>query len=199
MSVDHAPKPQPHTTEPNTLAPTTQPQTQPHKPQPTKRIGRPPIYTDALAASVLKRVADGETLTAICKDNEMPDRSVVAAWARGESGAPESFALAYARARQQRAEVLSDEVLRISDAADDTSSASVHKAKLRADNRKWVAARLDPGRWGDRVQHDVTAQRVADAPPAFDPLEHLDDDDRQLMRRLAEKAVRRSQLGQGQK
>ncbi len=34
--------------------------------------GRPSLYTEALAAKICRRLAEGETLRAICRDKAMP-------------------------------------------------------------------------------------------------------------------------------
>lgn len=73
----------------------------------------------------------------------------------------------YARAREDRSDKLADEIVSISD--DDgsdmsedengrpvTNHAAVQRAKLRVDARKWVAAKLKPRVYGDKVQLDAT-------------------------------------------
>ncbi len=46
------------------------------KPVPKKRKkGRPSLYTEALAAKICRRLAEGETLRAICRDKAMPDKA----------------------------------------------------------------------------------------------------------------------------
>ncbi len=41
-----------------------------------KKKGRPSLYTEALAAKICRRLADGEPLRAICRDKEMPDKAM---------------------------------------------------------------------------------------------------------------------------
>jgi hypothetical protein len=73
----------------------------------------------------------------------------------------------YARAREDRSDKLADEIVSISDddgsdlAEDEdgrpvTNHAAVQRAKLRVDARKWVAAKLKPRVYGDKVQVDAT-------------------------------------------
>ncbi len=51
------------------------------KPAPKKqKIGRPSLYTEALAAKICRRLAEGETLRAICRDTAMPDKATVLRW-----------------------------------------------------------------------------------------------------------------------
>jgi hypothetical protein len=52
----------------------------------------------------------------------------------------------YRAARAERAEALAEQALDIVDAAD---AGDVRIVKLRVDTRKWLAAHLDPGRYGE--------------------------------------------------
>ncbi len=53
------------------------------KPAPKKRKkGRPSLYTEVLAAKICRRLAEGETLRAICRDKVMPAISTVMGWPR---------------------------------------------------------------------------------------------------------------------
>jgi hypothetical protein len=56
----------------------------------------------------------------------------------------------YARARTLQAEHYADEIVRIADSAIDAQ-----KARLQVDARKWVAAKLLPKKYGDKL--DVTS------------------------------------------
>ena len=53
------------------------------KPAPKKRkIGRTSLYTEALAAKICRRLAEGETPRTICRDKVMPTISTVMGWPR---------------------------------------------------------------------------------------------------------------------
>lgn len=60
----------------------------------------------------------------------------------------------YARAREAQAEFYADELI---DIADDSGTASkpvdVNRSRLRVDARKWVAAKLLPRKYGDKMEH----------------------------------------------
>ncbi len=45
-----------------------------------KKKGRPSLYTEALAAKICRRLAEGESLRAICADKVMPAISTVMGW-----------------------------------------------------------------------------------------------------------------------
>ncbi len=122
------------------------------KPAPKKRkIGRPSLYTDALAVKICRRLAEGEALRAICTDKAMPAISTVMGWLF--NGKYEDFLEQYTRARQAQAELRADEIIDIADGAEHGASEAVQAARLRVDARKWVAAKLLPKKYGDKLQH----------------------------------------------
>lgn len=139
--------------------------------------GRPSEYSHEVAAVICGRLADGEPLTKICKDEAMPSTPTVYKWMMQR---PE-FASAYARAREEQADTLADEIVAISDDSrndtqvDDDGNRIVNhdhinRAKLRVDARKWVAAKLKPKKWGDRVSHEhsgaLTLETLVTGAPA---------------------------------
>ncbi|MDK4688510.1 hypothetical protein [Kingella negevensis] len=115
----------------------------------TKRpVGRPSIYTDELAKEICKRIADGESLRAICRDEHMPHRDTVRTWLNESS----KFSAQYARARELQADYFVDEIIEIADNANAESSVEVQKAKLRIDTRKWAAEKLSSKAYGAKVE-----------------------------------------------
>lgn len=156
-------------------------------------MARPSDYTQALGDLICERLADGESLRTICAGEDMPHRSTVFRWLASD----EAFRDQYARAREDQADTLADEIVAISDEecttvradkhpgakADDEDgnvevvfdSTAVARNRLRVDARKWVASKLKPKKYGDR-------QVLAGDPDA--PLHAIPDE--QIDRRLAE-------------
>ena len=60
-------------------------------------MGRPSIYSDALAAAICERLGQGESLNAICRDEHMPSRKVVHEWVTDDR---DGFRDKYVRARK---------------------------------------------------------------------------------------------------
>jgi hypothetical protein len=107
---------------------------------------RPSDYTEEAAASLLEWITDGKSLRAWCRQASVSPMTVYQ-WMARERG----FADRYARAYDNRADTLADEILDIADeVAGSDSIAAVAAAKLRVEARKWVAAKLKPQKWGDR-------------------------------------------------
>ncbi len=124
--------------------------------------GRPTLYTEALVANICRRLAEGESLRAVCRDPAKPAISTVMGWLF--DGEHDEFTEQYARAREAQAEVRADEIVDIAD--DDTNDfmadkdgklvadhEHIQRSRLRVDARKWIAAKLLPKRYGDKLQH----------------------------------------------
>ncbi|WP_035977455.1 hypothetical protein [Bradyrhizobium sp. th.b2] len=126
-------------------------------------MARPSDYSLQLAALICDRMAEGESLRTICKDEDMPARSTVFLWL----AAHKEFSDLYARAVDARAHLLAEEILEISDDGrndtykDDegnvmTDHDVIARSRLRVDSRKWLAARLAPRKYGDKITQEVT-------------------------------------------
>lgn len=88
----------------------------------------------------------------------------------------QAFADRYARAVEDRAELLASEIVSIADDSandygfkegEDKDGAgakpvflaeNVQRSKLRVDARKWVASKLFPRKYGEKVQNEVTGE-----------------------------------------
>ena len=108
------------------------------------RMGRRSTLTPELAGAICRRIAEGESLRTICRDQAMPSRRTVLRWCEENA----VFCHQYACAREAQADTLAEEVVTI---ADDDAIAP-ERAKVRIDARKWLAAKVAPKRWGDKTQ-----------------------------------------------
>ena len=79
----------------------------------TNPVGRPSSYTEELGLEICSRIASGESLRRICKDDKMPSMSTVLLWVI--DGNHNEFSEQYAKAREIQAELLADEIFDISD------------------------------------------------------------------------------------
>lgn len=121
--------------------------------------GRPTTYTPEIAAEIVERVAAGESLRAVCEDEDMPPESTVRSWAIDNR---EGFFAQYARAQDIRAHSLFDQIIEIADdSSRDTyedengnervNTEVVQRARLRVDARKWYIGKVMPKVYGERV------------------------------------------------
>lgn len=129
--------------------------------------GRPSIYTADLAATICERLAKGESLRSVCRDEGMPVEATVRGWALDDR---EGFSAQYARAREFQAHAIADELLEIADdgsndwmalhAKGDNASLGwelngehVQRSRLRSDTRKWLLSKMLPKLYGDKLTH----------------------------------------------
>ena len=104
---------------------------------------RPLEFNEAVADAICERLADGESLRSICRDDEMPAKSTVFKWL----GLVPAFADQYARARETQADSLADDIVDIAD----SKTLEPNDKRVRIDARKWLAGKLRPKAYGDKV------------------------------------------------
>jgi len=115
-------------------------------------------------------MGEGESLRSICRDDAMPALSTVFRWLAGDR----EFQEQYARAMDARAMLLAEEILEISDdssgdAVTDPETGAIRmdaefvaRSRLRVDSRKWLAARMSPRKYGDKITQKHTGRWRAD-------------------------------------
>jgi len=125
--------------------------------------GRPTDYNEEVTDIICQRLANGESLKAICDDDDMPSQTSVFKWL----GRYETFAEKYARAREAQADALFDEILSIADDGRNDwmvrkdredenigwreNGEAMRRSQLRIDARKWMASKLKPKKYGDKM------------------------------------------------
>lgn len=138
-----------------------------------RKIGRPSKYSATLTELICQRIAEGESVRAICRDDDMPSKSAVMNWLNNN----EEFRSQYVLARDLQADHFVEEII---DIADDSTNdfmerqrqdgstetvfdnEHVQRSKLRVDARKWVAARMAPKKYGDRTALDVAVTHATE-------------------------------------
>ena len=126
---------------------------------PPKPPGRPSIYTAELAAQICEHIAQGKSLRTIAEMEGMPHQATIMAWL---DGSHPDFSEQYARAREAQADKLAEETLLIADESSQdtyvdadgnvkTNTEAIQRSKLRVDTRKWLASKMAPKKYGDKV------------------------------------------------
>ena len=148
--------------------------------------GRPSSYTPEMGALICERVAAGQSLRAVCRDPELPDRATVYRWTTKN---PE-FRSQYAQAREILYAHWAEEILEIADDGttdyqlkvgrngreyEAVDQEHINRSRLRVDTRKWLLSKLRPGQYGDHITYDVQGEVT---------VTH-DLSDRETMRRMA--------------
>ena len=104
----------------------------------------------AVMAAVCERVSKGALVKDACKELGV-DVTTVWRWTEDD----DELRKAYARAREDQANSLAEEAMRIADEECKTSD-EVARNRLRVDTRKWFVSKIAPRTYGDRTQHEVT-------------------------------------------
>lgn len=148
--------------------------------------GRPTKYTKELASLICERLATGESMRSISRDDSMPAMSTLFSWIRDI----EEFSVQYDKAKAESADALFEDMLDIADngASQEididgvkhsaVTAVGVAHAKLRVDTRKWAASKLKPKKYGEKIQQEITGKDGG-------ALEISDMSERELARRIA--------------
>lgn len=142
-------------------------------------IGRPSSYSQENADSICDHIASGKSLVSWCQEAGRPSYTSVMRWLE----AHESFRESYARARQDQADYLAEEIVQIADDGKNdtyfdedgherTNQDVIARSRLRVDARKWYASKLAPKKYGEKVEamhsgnidHSLTVQFVGQKP-----------------------------------
>lgn len=112
------------------------------------------LNSEGFIDHVCELLIEGKSLSQIARESDPPMfEGQIRAWIKAD---PERSAR-YARARVEQAEGYAEEIIEISDqSVTAKTNEEMQAAKLRVDSRKWVASKLLPKIYGDRVQQDVT-------------------------------------------
>ncbi len=121
----------------------------------TNKVGRPSDYTVELGDKICSLLSEGNSLRSVCLTEDMPDKGTVFRWIRER----EEFRNQYARAKEESADAMNEDLLDLGDEAirlaqgvnPKASGAVVQGVKLKADNLKWVMSKMKPKKYGDKI------------------------------------------------
>jgi len=124
--------------------------------------GRPPVYTAEMWKGIFDRIGAGASLTTALKEP-----GISYSHAQRLIDADPALAEAYETAKKTRASRLAEEIIELSDAPIPDHlqgveiSAWVNQKRLQVDARKWVAAKLYPRVYGDKIDVSVRDERIS--------------------------------------
>ena len=126
-------------------------------------MGRPCIFDRAIFEQIAERVSNGETLKSVCdSDEKFPSAPTVRRWVVEDR---EGISALYARARECQMEAWADDIVEIADdgrndwmtikrGGEDVEVPNqevLQRSRLRVDTRKWIASKILPKKFGDKV------------------------------------------------
>jgi hypothetical protein len=120
---------------------------------------------DEIFNYVCKEIESGKTLRNILKEDKMPSSRTFFIWL---DLYPDKVKQ-YARATELRAEAIFDDILSIADQNENDTyinefgieiinSDVIQRSRLRIDARKWVLSKLNPKKFGDKVQTEHSGE-----------------------------------------
>lgn len=129
--------------------------------------GRPSEYNTEVTDIICERIANGESLRSICDDPALPAQATIFKWLARYP----DFVERYTRARETQADAIFDEILNIADDGRNDwmlknfgdeerwveNGEALRRSQLRIDARKWMAGKLRPKKYGERIEHEVKA------------------------------------------
>lgn len=129
-------------------------------------MARPSEFNQEIADKICERLIEGDSLRELSRDEGFPSAGTILRWV---ARYPE-FQKQYAHAREAQADALFDEIL---DIADDGSNdwmerngkddepgwqfngEAARRSQIRIDARKWMAGKMRPKKYGDKLEIDA--------------------------------------------
>ncbi|CCJ51967.1 terminase small subunit-like protein [Bordetella bronchiseptica] len=131
----------------------------------TARMKKVSTYTEAIAAEICDRIAEGEPLRQICRDEHMPAWRTVYHWIEARS----EFAERMERARRAGFDAIAEEALEIANTPQDGEETEqegekvkvkrgdmLGHRKLQVETRLKLLAKWHPTKYGDRTNMELT-------------------------------------------
>jgi len=108
----------------------------------------PKLYSPQVVRKIINYILRGESIHQICKKRGMPSRITFSKWL---TKYPE-FLKAYWQAKMAQAIVAVDEIDKIVEEANADSQGDLTKVKMQVATKQWMAEKLLPKVYGNRVQ-----------------------------------------------
>ena len=133
--------------------------------------GRPTLYSEELGQRICAKLAEGESLRAVCAGEDMPHESTVRSWAIDPN---HPISTQFRTAREVAYLRMADEMLEIADDGTndwmlregkdgkgtgyDINGEHVQRSRLRVETRKWILSKMLPKVYGDKLTTEHTGK-----------------------------------------
>ncbi len=123
-------------------------------------MARESTYTPEIGAEICERIANGEPLRAICRDEHMPSWRTVYNWIELDA----DFAARIARARELGFDAIAEDTIAMIDKepercdtqfGDKVDAGHVQWQKNRVEQRLKLLAKWSPKKYGDKIEVDA--------------------------------------------
>lgn len=122
--------------------------------------------TDDIFLKICNRIEGGEALRTILKEKDMPSSQTFYKWIDSD----EQKTKQYARACEMRADIIFDEMIDIADNQESdiitvegkeiTNHNVINRARLRIDTRKWILSKMNPKKYGEKIEIESNNTQV---------------------------------------
>jgi hypothetical protein len=120
------------------------------KDKPKNKGGRPSLYSEELIDEICVRLAQGQSMSKVCKSKDMPHIATVWRWLNEK----QEFHDKYMRAKEEGAEADADRIEEIAEGVL-TGEYGPQEARVAMDAYKWTAGKKKPKKYGERIQQDI--------------------------------------------
>ena len=125
---------------------------------------------------IIKQISNGSSLRQVLRQSKMPSSQTFYLWINED----ESKSKQYVRACDERAELIFNQILTIADStADDiildqdgkmvTNHNVIQRDRLRVDARKWALSKMNPKKYGDKVDVTTDGDKINGLVPCLTP------------------------------
>lgn len=140
------------------------------------------VYSAEIAEKICEEIAtSSKSMKTICAELNLRVPTVLNWLSEGHEGHRPDFCKMYARAKEMQADYMAEEMLDIADdgsndfmtitKGDETYEVEnkewTSRSKLRLDTRKWIASKLKPKKYGDRLELDGEIKNDSLVPAAL--------------------------------
>ena len=127
-------------------------------------------------SEIIKQISEGKSLRAVLRQSDMPDSKTFYKWIDDEK----DKSLQYVRACNERSDGIFDDLLTIADATEDdiimsedgkvlTNHNVIQRDRLRVDARKWALSKMNPKKYGDKVDVTSGGEKINNSNPYLTP------------------------------
>jgi len=134
-------------------------------------MARPTYWTEdkkkAAIDTILEKIIEGKSCRSILdSDREnLPSNRLFIEWLSGDL----ELSKQYTQACELRSEKMADDILNICDSVEDdiivledgrevVNNNVIQRDRLRVDTRKWLLAKMNPKKFGDRISQEITGE-----------------------------------------
>ena len=114
---------------------------------------------DSIFSEILTDIENGLSLRSSLKNENRPNSETFYKWLDSS----EDKAKRYARAAEKRADAIFEEIKEIADHSEEdhtpfTGSNVIQRDRLKIDARKWMLAKMNPKKYGDKTQTELSGE-----------------------------------------